>query len=298
MNKWLVMLYKQYNFRLAERIKAYEQTKIEGVYSELRTQVEIYPLACSLSKGALYGEPFKPDKKKGGFKRKSAYEMQSSDLPNLKKERPWYKQISAVVLQQMLRQLDDAFKGFFEHGRGYPKFKRQANYKSFTYANDYKVEGNKVYLTGIGWIKFYQSRPLPDGFKTKSVTIRQKAHGWYISICLEDESVPALPSPNEVKTAVGVDLGIKKLMALSNGEIVENQRFIAKQERRHRIRQRRATRKQKCSNNQRKAYQYLAKLDNKIARQRSDWQWKTAHKLVLFDLIVFEALNIHGMIKR
>jgi len=75
-----------------------------------------------LSKGALYDEPFKPDKKKGGVKRKSAYEMLCSDLPNLKKERPWYKQVSAVVLQQMLRQLDDAFKGFFEHGRGYPKF--------------------------------------------------------------------------------------------------------------------------------------------------------------------------------
>ncbi|MBD1878389.1 RNA-guided endonuclease TnpB family protein [Coleofasciculus sp. FACHB-T130] len=302
MERWLDMLRGQYNFRLKERIEAYEQVRspILGNYCDIKSQAECCPLTCSVSKSTLYGSPWKTDKKTGAGKRRSAWEIQSADLVRLKQERPWYKEMSCVVLQQMLRQLDTAFQNFFEQGRGYPRFKPRNCFKSFTYSpGAVKFKGNAAYLPGIGWMKFFQSRSFPDGFAQRSVTVRKKADGWYISVRLQDDTVPETPLPNQVKTAVGVDLGIKKLMSLSTGETVPNPEFYRQQERRRRIRQRRASRKAKGSNKQVKAYQRLAKLEQKISNQREDYQWKSAHKLVKnFDLIVFEDLNIQGMKRR
>lgn len=76
MLSWLHMLKSQYNFRLAERIEAHQQTVIAGSYSDIRTKLEITPLACSLSKSA-YGETYKT-KKDGTVGPRSAYEIQSS----------------------------------------------------------------------------------------------------------------------------------------------------------------------------------------------------------------------------
>lgn len=228
MSNWLSMLCVQYNFRLAERISAYEQTKIEGAYCDIRTKTERMPIACSLSKYALYGDPFKIDKKTGVTKRRSGFEIQCTDLINLKAERPWYGTIYSIVLQQMLKQLDVAYKNFFEKGRGYPKFKRRAEYKSFTYTQNVKFEGSTVYLPGIGWMGYHNSRPFPDSFQVKSVTVRKKASGWYISVRLEDKSVPNPIPAIELKgnlRLIGIDLGIRILASVSDGRAIKNPRF-------------------------------------------------------------------------
>ncbi|HEY9693418.1 MAG TPA: transposase [Oculatellaceae cyanobacterium] len=297
MERCLHLLRLQYNFRLLERIEAYEQViqpKL-GEYFDLKSQAVIYPLTCSISKSALYGEAWKINKK-GEIKRKSAYEMQSSDLPNLKKERPWYKDIPSQPLQQTLMQLDEAFQRFFKGLSGYPKFKRRGKFRSFTYpAGACEFQGNKIRLPGFGWMRFHQSRQFPDGFKPKKVTVRKKADGWYISVCLEDATVPATPQPNDVKTAVGVN----KLVSLSNGETIANPKFYAKQEKKRKRLNRAASRKRKGSNTARKVYERLARVEQKITNQRNDYQWKIAHRLTKkYDLIVFEDLNVQGMIKR
>lgn len=300
--RWLDMLKSQYNFRLAERIEAYEQVRSPklGEYCDIETQSVATPLACSVNKSALYGDPWKFDKKTGLGKKRNTYEIQSADLPTLKQERPWYKQINANVLQQMLRQLDAAFQNFFKHGRGYPAFKRRSHYRSFTYPPGcVQFDGHKVKLPGIGWMRFFNSRPFPDGFNQRSVTVRRKADGYYISVRLEDETVPEIPSANQVKTAVGVDLGLKKLMALSTGDTIPNPDFYQRHERRRRIRQRRASRKVKGSKRRAKAYQQLGKLEHRVACCRENMQWQTAHQLTSqFDMIVFEDLNIQGMKRR
>lgn len=94
-------------------------------------------------------------------------------------------------------------------------------------------------------------------------------------------------------------LGIKKLLALSNGEQIKNPNFEKQLEKTKTIRQRRASRKKRGSKNQKKAYQKLAKLDQKIVNQRTNYQWNIAHHLVrLADVIVLEDLNIQGISKR
>jgi len=301
MEKHIEMLRLQYNFRIRERTEAYAQVShpVMGDYCDLKTRAECCPLACSVSKLALYGDPW-TTKKTGGAKLRSAKAQQDADLPNLKAARPWYGQIQHHVLQQMLRRVDDGFQRFFSGEAKYPKTKRRGKFRSFSYPpGDVRFDGNRVRLPGIGWMRFFQSRRLSDGFKVRSVTVRRKADGWYVSVRLQDDSVPSSPSPNEVKTAIGVDLGIAKLASLSTGETIPNPRFGQKVERRRKILHRRANRKVKGSSKRRKAYQRLARLENTVVNQRSDHQWKVAKKLTrLADLVVFEDLNIIGMCAR
>jgi putative transposase len=298
MADWINMLRSHYNFCLRDRIVSYEEVTFSrlGNYSSLKTKSECCPLTCSISKSSGLGEPFKKTGKK-----RNAYEMQSAELPTLKKARPWFRQIHSTVLQQNLRKLDTAFKNFFE-GRGYPKFKTRQRFKSFSYPPlQVKLEGNRVYLPSIGWMTFFKSRNIPSGFSLRSVTVRQKADGWYVAIQIEDKTVPQFQPKDlaQVKTAIGCDLGIKKLLALSNGEQIKNPQFEKQLEKLKTIRQRRCSSKKRGSLNQKKAFQRLARIDQKIVNQREDYQWKIAHHLArLADVILLEDLNIQGMIRR
>ena len=312
MFQWLDMLRALYNYCLRDRIEAYEQVKapVLGNYCRLDNRGECCPLACSVGKSAIIGYPWKKGRNKDktlaeGKKynpRRSAYECQAANLKELKVARPWYKRVDHSVLQGMLRRLDTAFKNFFKDGRGYPKFKRRSKFRSFGYPpGKVKVKGNRIYLPGLGWMRFHLSRPIPDGFAIRSVTVRRKADGWHTSVLLEDKSVPdpATIEPAEVRSAIGVDLGIKKLASTSAGELIPNPQFAKKASRRKAIRQRAASRKVKGSKNRAKAYQKLAKLEQRVANRRADYQWKVANQLVKqADLIVFEDLNAKGMMAR
>jgi putative transposase len=164
-----------------------------------------------------------------------------------------------------------------------------------------KIHSNKVKLPGIGWMRFYLSRPLKEGFAIRTVTIRRKNDGWYMSIRLENKELPDIEpiDINQVKTVIAADLGIKKLCSISNGETITNPQYAKRLERRKRIRQRKASRKVKGSKNRAKAYRKLAKVDLKIANQRLDYQWKVANKLCrLGSAIIFEDLNVKGMMAR
>jgi len=203
-----------------------------------------------------------------------------------------YEQAKAPVLDNFSR-LDN---------RGYPKFKTRQKFRSFTYPpNQVKIEGNRVYLPSIGWMKFYNSRLIPDGFRIRSITIRKKTDGWYMSVRIEDKSVPqhSPMSLNQVKSALGCDCGVKKLVALSNWEQIANPSYGKQAQRRLAIRQRRASRTKKGSNNRKKAYQQVAKVHNQVLNQRSDYQWKVANRLCrTSDVIILENLNIKGMLAR
>ena len=298
MSNWLNMLRANYNFSLRDRIEAYEQavSPILGNYSRLDNQGECCPLTCSVSKNSTIGIPWKNNGKK-----RNTYEQQSSNLPILKKQRPWYKQIHSTVLQQNLKRLHQAFDNFFQ-GRGYPKFKNKSKFRSFSYPpGQIKLNKNSVYLPGIGWMSYFNSRTIPQGFKVKTVTVRAKADGWYISLRLEDKTIPNLAKIDldQVKTAIAGDLGINKLISLSDNSTIANPKFFQKYERIKAIRQRRASRKKKGSNNRAKAYQYLAKIDQKIVNKRNDYHWKIANKLCRkAEILIFEDLNIKGLLKK
>lgn len=296
MRDWLDMLRPLYNWFLADRIDGYHQSFIQGEYCDLRTKTVRTPLTCSLNKSSMLHNPWKQNSK-----RRSPGLMQDAYLPELKLARPWYRAIHCNVLQTLISRLDAAMEGFYKHGRGFPNFKNRSNFRSFQYKpNDVKFKGSKVYLPSLGWMRFYNSRPIPEGFNIRTVTIRAKADGWYMSVRIEDKSVPdfSVPSDTDISTVVGLDMGIGKLVYCSDGSAINNPKYAtSKQAKRTlKIRQRRVSRKKKGSRNKRKYQQFLSRLQQKTASRRESYQWQTANKIVAkADGIAVEALNIRGM---
>ncbi len=307
MDNWLDMLRSTYNWSLADRIAQYNQQFIQGDYCDIRTRAEACPLTCFVSKNGASGEPWKDAKtdKNGNLKnpRRSAGDIQITALPELKKARPWFAEIDSTVLQQNVKRLDTAYKNFFE-GRGFPKFKNRSNFTSFTYQMGIKVQGSKIYLPKLGWMRFFNSRLIPTGFTIKAATLRKRQDGWYLSIRIENKTIPdyAKKPPNEVNSILGCDLGITKLVHLCDRYQIDNPRFSTNKKARRtlKIRQRRINRKVKGSKNRKKAANKVGRFHKKITDKRTAYQWNVAKTIVSrkVDAIALEDLNISGMLTR
>ncbi len=307
MDKWLDMLRSTYNWSLADRIAQYNQQFIQGDYCDIRTRAEACPLTCFVSKNGASGEPWKDAKtdKNGHLKnpRRSAGDIQITALPYLKKSRPWFAEVDSTVLQQNVKRLDTAYKNFFE-GRGFPKFKNRSNFTSFTYQMGVKIQGNKIYLPKLGWMRFFNSRLIPTGFAIKAATLRKRQDGWYISIRIEDKTIPDyVKKPlNEVNSILGCDLGITKLVHFSDRHQIDNPRFSTNKKARRtlKIRQRRINRKVKGSKNRKKAANNVGRFHKKITDKRTAYQWDVAKTIVSrkVDAIALEDLNVSGMLRR
>ena len=136
---WLDMLRANYNWCLRDRVDGWHQQFICGSYSDLRTQVEITPLTCSLVKGTQLANPWKDgggkakkEGKKDRYPKRTVVLMQDANLQELKDARPWYQEIDVGVLQLIVARVNESFNKFFK-GAGFPKFKRHHDFKSFSY---------------------------------------------------------------------------------------------------------------------------------------------------------------------
>ena len=308
--RWLDLLRANYNWCLKDRIDGWHQQFICGDYCDLKSQVTITPLTCSVVKGTQLANPWKDGNgkaKKEGEKDKSPKRtpslMQDANLQELKAARPWYQSIDIGVLQQIPTRVNEAFNKFFK-GAGFPNFKRRHDFKSFSYKpGRIKIQGSKIYLPKIGWMRFYNSRSIPDEFEIKTVTVRQKADGWYIAVRIESKAVPDFPTipDSEIKTITGCDLGLGKLVYLSDGSVIDNPRFATNKKTKHlmSVRQRRINRKKKGSKKRHKAQLKVTKLHNKIQQKREAYHWNVAQKIVdKSEAVAMEDLNVSGMMKR
>ena len=189
---WLDMCRANYNYNLADREATYKTRFAMGECCDLRSKGAACPLTCPVSPNSATsdtGEIYKTSNK-GQIKLKTAEEIQITNLHILKQVRPWYKDIDSTVLQQNVKRVNIAYKNFFA-GRGFPNYKNRSNFKSLTFATGVKIAENSIYFPKLGWMGFYNSRPIPEGFKVKSATVLLKADGLYVKI--EDKSVPAFP---------------------------------------------------------------------------------------------------------
>ena len=227
-----------------------------------------------------------------------SYEDQAAMLVAEKKDGN-FKGVFSQVLQDVLRRLDKSFKAFFRRVKagekpGYPRFKGLGWYKSFTYPQvGYKLEGSKLTLSKIGSIRIFKHREVEGRIKTCTIKKDNLGH-WYAVLVSEVEDA----SPIEPKTAIGVDVGLKSLVALSSGETVEYPRYYIKAEKKLAVALRNLARKKKGSANRLKAKRKVAKLHQKIQHHRDEFLHQVSRKLVdSADLIAFENLNINGMLK-
>ncbi|NEN92971.1 MAG: transposase, partial [Okeania sp. SIO3H1] len=162
------------------------------------------------------------------------------------------------------------------------------------------IEENQINLPKIGKVKLIQHRPIPEGFIIKTVTISRKADGYYITLSLEDKSVPALTTEIEptLKNTLGIDMGLKEFLVTSEGESVPIPQYYRKSQQRLKTLQKRLSRKNKGSKRWLKAVKAVAKQHKKIADKRKDFHFKTANELLSkVDVIAHENLNIKGLAK-
>ena len=167
-----------------------------------------------------------------------------------------------------------------------------------------KIQGSKIYLPKLGWMRFYNSRPIPDGFTIKASAVRKRQNNWYVSVRIEDKSVPdyLAKSLKDVVKVIGGDMGITKLVHLSDGFQIENPKFSTtkKAKRTLKIRHRRVSRKAKGSKNRKKSAKRVGLFHHKIRDKRQAYHWKVANKIVSgkIDGIALQNLNISGMMRR
>ncbi|MEO1760561.1 MAG: transposase [Cyanobacteria bacterium J06629_18] len=303
---WIDMLRANYNYNLADREATYQARFVQGEYCNLRNKSVACPLTCPVSSNSATsdtGEVYKVKNKTGEIKLKTAEEIQITNLPALKKTRPWYKEIDSTVLQQNVKRLQVAYNNFFA-GRGkYPKFKNKSNFKSFTFTTGIKVTDKAIYLPKLGWLGYFNSRSIPSGFKVKSATVRLKADGLYVTLKIEDKAVPTFPviPAEEVRTVAGLDMGITQLVHCSDGSQYRNPKHSTNKRTRKllKVRQRSLSRKKKGSNNRKKARVKVSRLHQKITHRREAFQWRLARELTKkADAIIVEDLNISAMKKR
>jgi putative transposase len=217
---------------------------------------------------------------------------QLNSLPAAKKEFPRLGEVPSQVLQQAIKQLHRGWEYFQERGFGFPRFKKYGQFKSllFPQFKENPVTGIHVKLPKLGVIPINLHRPMPDGFVVKQVRVIRKADRWYASIYLQlDVNVPsAVPQGHPI----GVDIGLEKFLATSEGEIVRPPKFFKQKQSELKLLQRRLSRKQKRSKNYEKARIRVARLHHEIDNTRKDFHFKQAHKLCdAGDMIFMEDLD-------
>jgi putative transposase len=213
-------------------------------------------------------------------------------------------EVSKSSPQNALRDLDIAFKNFFRGLKkkqkvGFPKFKSKKNTKQ-TFRIDglnIKVEGNRIKLPKISWIRLKESDYIPTTkVKYLNATISKEIDRYYISIAVEEE---VNIEDKQVEEIIGVDLGIKELATCSNGEVYSNSKFTNKYSSKLKREQRCLSRRQRDSKNKAKQRLVVAKVHRKIRNSRLDALHKTTSSITKTKcrIIVLEDLNVKGMME-
>ncbi len=205
------------------------------------------------------------------------YYSQAKQLTTAKKTYPELTIPHVHVLQQTLRQLEAAFVSMWERGHGFPRFKKKM--RSFVYPDvkDQAVESGRVKLPKIGWVKMRMSRELPKGYTLKQIRVVRRASGYFVMLCYQLNT--DVPSPMFSGHPLGIDIGLEKYLATSDGELINRPRFFNKLHGKLKSLQRKLKNKQKGSSSWYRFNQKIARLHQKISDTRTDWQFKLAHHL-------------------
>lgn len=220
-------------------------------------------------------------------------------LPDLKVECPWLKEVPSQSLQQAISNLDKSFTNFFKGNANFPKFKKKNDRQSFRIPVAIKVDFENwiVTLPKYGKVKFHNSR----SFKgiVKQATVSKTTTGRYFISVLVD-TLEALPKkmPISYDTTIGIDLGLKHFAILSDGRKIDNPKFLNNSLRKLRKEQRSLSRKKKGSDRREKQKLVVAKTYEKVSNQRKDFLHKLSTQIINeYDSIAIENLNVQGMIK-
>lgn len=218
-------------------------------------------------------------------------------------ERSWLGEVSAVVLQQALADLNTAYRNFFSSLSGKrkgakvapPRYRsRKDNRQAIRFTRNARftvTAGGKLRLPKIGDVPVRWSRDLPS--EPSSVTVIKDASGRYFASFVVQTSDGPLP---ERAAEIGIDLGLTHFAVTSDGRKITNPRLLRRAERRLKKAQRALSRKTKGSNNQKKAAAKVARAHAKVADARRDHAHKLSTQIIRDNQAVYvEDLNVRGL---
>jgi putative transposase len=210
-------------------------------------------------------------------------------------------EVSNIPLQQSVADLGIAYKNFFDSLKGKrkgkkvgtPRFKKKTNQQSARFVKTgFSIQGEQVYLAKIGNVKPIWSRELPSSPSSVTV-IKDCANRYFLSFVVEVKPVN-IDAKNQ---SIGIDLGIKTLAVMSNGEKAQSPDY-SKLDRKIRKLQKKLARQPKDSKRSHKTRIKIAKLHNQITDTRQDFLHKLSTKIISENqVIVLEDLNVSGMVK-
>ena len=210
-------------------------------------------------------------------------------------ETQWLKDSHSQPLQQSLKDLERAYKNFFQNRAAFPRFKKRGQNDAFRYPQGVKLdqENSRIFLPKLGWMRYRNSRQVTG--VVKNVTVSQSCGKWYISIQTESEvSTPVHPSAS----MVGLDAGVAKLATLSDGTVFEPVNSLQKNQKKLARLQRQLSRKVKFSNNWQKQKCKIQRLHSRIANIRRDYLHKVTTTVSKnHAMIVIEDLKVSNMSK-
>jgi len=233
---------------------------------------------------------------------------QDKNLTELKKELTWLKESDSTALQAVIQNLDSAYQNFFRCVKsgekinsanfGFPKFKSKRDnrnsYKSKTVGKNIEVYEKSIKLPKVGLVDCRVSKQVEG--RIISATVSQNPSGkYFVSVCCTDVEI----EPFEKTGAVtGIDVGIKDFAVLSDGDKIENNKYLRKSEKKLIREQRKLSRKPKGSQNRNKTRIKVARIHEKISNQRNDFLHNLTTDLVKnYDVISVESLKIKNMVK-
>lgn len=222
----------------------------------------------------------------------------------LKKDNEWLKDVHSKVLQQSVRDMNQAYDNFFKLHRGFPKFKsKHDNRQSCRFPKDafIGVRGNRIDLIKVLKDIHFKCSRNDERYlnrnqdKVKSITLSKEPNGKFYLSVLIDKPLRQVPQSQNM---VGLDLGIKDFAVTSDGQVIENFHFKKNEESRLKRLQRQISKKVVGSKNREKARLRFAKLNEKIRNRKLNFLHDvTNHLIDENQVIVMEDLNVKGMVR-
>ena len=242
---------------------------------------------------------------------KDAYSNISDYTNNLKYEYVFLQEVDSTLIRKTLFNLDDNMKKYYNNKFGYPKYKGKfdkhsyttsavySSYKNKNYCNiELDLVNRKIKLPKLKWIDIRGYRNIKDiNGKIVNTTISRESTGkYYVSVLYKMIDMENREFIS--RSIIGIDLGVKKLLTLSNGMTFDNNRYIEKYEKRIKRIQRELSRKIKRSNNYNKCKKKLALLYSKLKNARNYYLHNITKKITdEYDIITCEKVKIQKMLK-
>jgi putative transposase len=223
---------------------------------------------------------------------------------------PWAKQLNSMARQAHAERAWAGVERFYRNcqqkikgKKAYPKFRKHTTRASVEYkTSGWKLSEERKYITftdgfqagefrlwGSRDLHYYQLRQI------KRVRVIRRCDGYYAQFLIDHtrQIEKELTGVNR-----GLDLNLENFYTDSEGNRVENPRFLRNSAKKLKRVHRRLSRTQKGSQNRAKARQRLAKAHLKVSRQRKDWVCKLAQSVIqLSDLVAIEDLKVKNMVK-